>query len=110
MSGPAPPPYPGNDGAHFQQPYNPNFPPQHPQQTNYNMSQQPYYPNQGYPSQQGYPPQGYPQQGAYGAPPPQVIYVNERRECHQPSSGKDNCCLWALLACCFGCCLADCCD
>uniref|UniRef100_A0A0K0F2K8 CYSTM domain-containing protein n=1 Tax=Strongyloides venezuelensis TaxID=75913 RepID=A0A0K0F2K8_STRVS len=112
MSGNAPPPYPGNDGIPIQQPYNPNFQSQHTQYSNYNnMSQQPPYPNHGYPPQQGYyNQQGYPQQPAYGAPPPQVIYVNERRDCHQPRSGKDSCCLWALLGCCFGCCLADCCD
>uniref|UniRef100_A0A914I3C3 Cysteine-rich transmembrane CYSTM domain-containing protein n=1 Tax=Globodera rostochiensis TaxID=31243 RepID=A0A914I3C3_GLORO len=60
----------------------------------------------------GYPSQPYPQQGGYGGYPqqpqnqPQVVYV-ERQE--QPRR-SDNCCLWALLACCCGCCLAECCD
>ncbi|VDM59370.1 unnamed protein product [Angiostrongylus costaricensis] len=56
------------------------------------------YPSQPYPNQ-GYPGQGY---------PPQPGYHLEQPRRSSGDGGK--CCLVALLACCAGCCLADCCD
>uniref|UniRef100_A0A915LU16 Cysteine-rich transmembrane CYSTM domain-containing protein n=1 Tax=Meloidogyne javanica TaxID=6303 RepID=A0A915LU16_MELJA len=74
-------------------------PPYNPQYNCYPPQPQPNYrqPQPGYAYGGQYP--GYPQQQ------PQVVVVERNRP-----SRDNNCCLWALLALCCGCCIADCCD
>uniref|UniRef100_A0AAF5Q559 Cysteine-rich transmembrane CYSTM domain-containing protein n=1 Tax=Wuchereria bancrofti TaxID=6293 RepID=A0AAF5Q559_WUCBA len=88
------------------------------------MSAPPFYQSPQYPPQQTYSGPGY----SYPSQPQQSYYPNQPQPTfgygygQQPTiiqttapprnSGYDSskCCLWALLACCCGCCLAECCD
>ncbi|VDN59439.1 unnamed protein product [Dracunculus medinensis] len=91
-------------------PYNPSYP-----QQSYGPPQPGYEQQQSYVQRPGY---GYgaPQQAYYGGQPgygfpqlqPQCVNVGHRNQ--ESKSAASNCWLWALLAFCCGCCLADCCD
>ncbi|KAL3982637.1 hypothetical protein ACH3XW_47925 [Acanthocheilonema viteae] len=63
------------------------------------------YPPQ--PQQQYYPNQPQPIGYGYGQQQPIIQTVGPPQN---SSNNSNKCCLWALLGCCFGCCLAECCD